>query len=242
MRILRAALPWLVAVLLSTSCRQTAPVDAQQPTETLTSYVGIASFSAVPTNVLIVASQSADAPATLSGSITYQSQHTDFAEITLSDDGDTLRFNYVRSNVLYRAWAVKSSVDLRVHFTEPTGIPVFRLNRETNGHNMTGIWNGEMSSTFAPGPQSVTLVMDQTGTVFTGETSVNFFEPWTFELSTGSVSGSAFELSGSVHGSSTVPTSWQGYYVGFDTLTGTWNAGGEAEIDGGEFFLSRWFQ
>jgi hypothetical protein len=84
--------------------------------------------------------------------------------------------------------------------------------------------------------------MNQTGTAFAGEAAVNFVEPWTFEITSGSVSGNEFQISGTVHGSNTYPTAWQGSYVGFDTISGVWNAGGETEVDGGQFLFSRLFQ
>ena len=99
-----------------------------------------------------------------------------------------------------------------------------------------------MSSTLLQGQRSVTLTMDQLGSAFAGEAAVNFVEPWTFEITTGSVTGNGFQISGTVQGSNLYPTTWNGNYVGFDTISGEWNAGGESAIDGGQFLFSRLFQ
>ncbi len=239
-RLVAAAL--LLAGLATISCRKAAPVAARPSDTAASSFVGIASFGGSPVNVLILITEGTDSAHTLSGYITYQSQTTQFSSISLSAASDTLFFGYTRPTVNYQAWALVQALGLEVHYTEPTGLLPFRLNREVNGHNMTGIWTGDMSSTLLQGQRPVTLTMDQSGGGFTGGAEANFVEPWTFTITTGNVSGNNFQISGTVHGSNTYPTVWNGNYVGFDTISGVWSAGGESEIDGGEFLFSRLFQ
>lgn len=231
----------LLTALIQAGCRE-SPLHTPQPSGPVqTSYVGIAELSG-PNNVLIVFTEGSDSANTLSGSITYLSQTLVTTELWFDSASDSLHFSYTRDNLTYRAWAQRFAFSMDVHITEPSGISPFQMNLELDGHNMTGLWTGEMSSTALQGQRAATMTMIQTGTVFEGNAQVNFFETWNFDLSSGTTSGNAFELTGTVYGSGSYPAVWQGNYVGFDSISGAWDVGEQSEIDRGEFLFTRSFR
>jgi len=231
----------LLAAFFHSGCRESPTLGPEPFGPTQTSYVGIAEFSG-PTNVLIVFTSNSDSENTVTGSITYLSQTLVLTELISDPASDSLRFSYVRDNLTHHAWALKSAFSLDVHITEPAGISPFQMNLELDGYNMTGLWTGEMSSTVLQGQRPATMMMIQTGTSFEGGAQVNFFETWNFDISDGTASGDAFELSGTVYGSGSYPALWRGSYMSFDRISGTWDVGEQSEIDRGEFLFTRSFE
>jgi hypothetical protein len=204
--------------------------------------VGTGSLGGGPTNVLLVLS-GLDSTGYHSGTISYRSVTSTLTDVVADGLSDTVRFAYSRDNTTYRVWALQQSTGIALHFLEPASIPAVNLNREIDGYNLSGLWEGEMSSTAFQGQQPATMTMDQTGEFFLGTVQVSFYEPWTFSLNDGNVSGSAFQIAGAVSTSGgELSAILEGSYAGPDSVTGTWSAGTNGEFDRGDFLFTRTFR
>ena len=232
-------------VLLAAGCKHFSNEPTAVALALQGSYVGQANLngSSQPAINMSLSITGPDSLGKYAGSIGYSSVVTALDSISRDSTGDTLRFSYTRSPTLYRLWALVNSAGLEVHYTAPTGIAVFRLNREIGGFNMSGTWNGLLYSNFLQQSRNTAMAMDQEGSSFYGTLTVTLLESAQFNFRSGAYNGSAFQLGGTVHYAGTdYPLSWGGNYVTHDSITGTWQAGTNGEIDGGTFYLGRRFQ
>jgi hypothetical protein len=242
MNALRMAMVMLALALALTGCR-TWPDDSTplEPPAAEGSYVGSGTLGGGATNVLM-AVNGPDTSGQLDGAIRYRSQIISLEDIYRVPDSDTLWFRYRRDNVLHRAWALLGGNGLAVHFTEPVGIPTFRLNREIAGYNMSGSWRGLMSSTALQLQSDATLSMDQQGQSFYGTAETAFIQSAHFELNNGVANAGSFHLTGTLYeGTASVSTLLVGTYLARDTLDGNWDAGENGSVDRGEFWFYRSF-
>jgi hypothetical protein len=236
------ALGLLVLSALLFGCRRwpdnSTPLE---PPEAEGSYVGSGALGGSAANVLMGIS-GPDTSGQLTGAIRYRSQVITFDDIYRIKDTDTLWFRYRRDNVAYRAWALLGGNGLAVHFVEPDALPVFRLNREIAGYNMSGLWNGQMTSNALQEQSAATLSMDQQGQSFYGAAETVFLQSARFDLDNGVANGSGFQLTGDYRiGPSDYSTLFVGTYVARDTVLGNWDAGENGAVDRGEFFFYRSF-
>jgi hypothetical protein len=174
------------------------------------------------------------------GIIHYHDVSTDFTSVSLDSTKDTLRLTYSRDNVIYHIWSLTGSNGLILHFTQPSDIADIRVNRELDGYNMTGIWNGDMSSTGLGIENGATMTMDQLGQLYAGQVNVSLFQTYAFQINSGTASRAAFQMSGTVRLNSVdYPGYFVGNFVNSDSIYGTWQAGQSVVIDEGYFGFAR---
>lgn len=229
-------------LVLSAGCRHfpDEPKNVQQPLQG--SYVGTGNLDGTATNVSM-AITGPDSSGHYTGDIGYRGALTPLDSIKRDSTGDTLRFQYTRNSVFHRAWAGVSSGGFALQFTEPTGIPPFRLNREIGGYNMSGQWSGTLYSGFLRAQRNATMAMEQQGSIFLGTLHVYLVQSADLTLSSGAYNRNAFQISGTSHMAGTdYPVSMTGNYVNHDSISGNWQIGANAEIDAGSFDLGRSFQ
>jgi hypothetical protein len=218
------------------------PQDTQVPLQG--SYVGLGNLDhASDTYNISLALTGPDSAGHYAGQIGYRSVLTDLATVLRDSTGDTLRFQYLRNNTAYSAWALFSTTGLQVHFVAPTGIDAFRLNREIGGFNMSGYWQGLMYSVNLQQQTGAAMSMDQEGSSFYGTLDANLFEHAEISFRSGGYNGSSFQMTGTMRiSSSDYPVLVAGNYVTHDSIAGSWEAGSNGSYDRGTFAMGRRFQ
>jgi hypothetical protein len=233
----------LIGVVVLVGCRQSPVLPTQQSTGEVRSYVGIGEPATPPANILLLLNVSAEEPTSFTGSITYRSATSTLTNIYVDSLSDSLYFEYARQGSNYSSWAQLDAFDMVLNYLVPSGVSPIQLNLEVDGHNMTGMWTGEMFSELAQVWRTSDFLMNQVGGNYDGAAQVDFVEPWQFQLASGTTSAGSFELSGQVYGSDSYPSVWQGTYSGFDSISGSWYAGtSEMLADQGEFYFIRSFR
>lgn len=239
----RSLLVLLTAIaVFGWGCR-TWPDDSStnEPAAAEGSYVGNGNLGGGSTNILM-AVVGPDSAGLFNGGIRYRSQITSFEDIYRVTNSDSLWLRYHRDNVLHRAWAMIGNNGLSIHFVEPTGIPTFRVNREIGGYNMSGAWNGSMSSTTWQLQNDASLTMDQQGQSFVGSVETAFFQTIRFEVNNGVANGNSFHLNATMFsGTSRYTALIYGTYSARDTTAGYWEAGENGSVDNGQFLFFRSF-
>ncbi len=213
---------------------------APQPAPLQGSYVGVATINDSGQNMLLNLI-GPDSSGHISGTIYHGRGSWNLAHATLDATGDTLRFSYRAGDLADAtdsAWALVEATGLRVHFILPAGIPVFDLNREVGGTNMTGLWAGEMYSRFLDSWRSAIMDMSQTGELYGGIVDVPLVQNAHCRITTGVTSGGSFQLSGILRmGQTDYPVVFTGHYATLDSLRGNWQTDG----DDGSFSFRREF-
>lgn len=231
----------LLASLMISSCRSWPDNPEQVITQVQGFYIGVGNIGGGLTNVLIEI-LTADSLGNLKGSIVYRSDTTQFSQIRTNASLDSVWFVYLRDTTIYHADAVVSGLGLSVSFTSPAGIPVFRVNKEVSGYNMTGIWNGQMTSTYSLNSHDAQMNMTQESGLFSGTVNVTFQQAVTFELNGGAVNGADFQLSGTMGSAANgISALFYGRYESSDRISGYWSAGPNGDNDNGEFVFIRTF-
>jgi hypothetical protein len=235
-------LPALLILMASGGCRHYNDEPKTTAVSVQGDYVAYGDLGGGATNILleITGPDSADRYA---GAIRYRSSIIHFSSIGTDSSGDTLRLEYIRDLVTYRAWTVPTAASLLLHFTTPTGLAALLANKELNGTNMTGRWTGAMSSINSLQQRTATLTMNQTGQLFSGSATVTFYQTAQFQFSTGAVSGSTFQLNGTMRvGTTDYSAQFTGNYLTMDSIGGNWYAGQNGADDNGYFAFSRPFE
>jgi hypothetical protein len=231
----------LLVSLIISSCRSWPDNPQQVITQVQGFYIGVGNLEGGLTNVLIEI-LTADSLGNLKGSIIYRSDTTQFSQIRANTGLDSVWFVFLKDTTIYHAYAVVSGLGLSVNFTAPTGIPVFRVNKEVNGYNMTGMWNGQMTSTYSINSHDAQMNMTQESALFSGSVNVTFQQAVTFELSSGAVNGADFQLSGTMGSTANgISALFYGRYESSDRISGYWSAGPNGVNDNGEFVFVRTF-
>lgn len=232
----------MVIALFGMGCRSW-PEDTgdNTPAETQGSYVGNANLGGGSGNILLTVG-GPDSLESLRGTIRYRSVVSEFEEIFRVTDSDSLWFSYRRDNVTYRAWASISHTGMTVSFLDPSGIPAFRVNREIDGYNMSGTWNGRISSTYWQLQNDAAMTMEQEGQSFIGVLETSFRQFVRFEINNGVVNEGSFHLNAEMFsGTSRNTAILYGSYLTRDTTTGFWETGNDGVTDNGQFILYRSF-
>ena len=231
-----------IAALLVTGCHSWPDESSNDESATAQgSYVGSGRLGGSPTNILVIVS-GPDSASRYSGSIRYRSLITDFEDVFHVINSDSLWFRYHRDNVFYRAWAAITGSGLSLHFVEPSGIPAFRVNREISGYNMSGQWNGRMSSIRWQLQNDAVMTIEQEGQSFGGTVETAFFQTTRFEVNNGVINEGAFHLNAMMFiGSSNTSAILYGIYSARDTTAGFWEAGENGTTDNGQFIFYRSF-
>jgi hypothetical protein len=232
------------AALMTVGCRHfpDQPKPVQQPLQG--SYVGIGNLNAdhSATNVSM-AIEGPDSLGHYTGQIGYLSVVTTLDSVVRDSTGDTLIIRYTRNSAIYRPLARVTSSGMTVHFTQPTGIAAFLMNREVNGYNMTGMWVGKIYSNGLGVLRDATMTMDQEGTLFQGTVNVNLFQSAQFNLSSGSYNAGTFQISGTARmAGNDYPVLMAGNFVNVDSLSGNWQLGTNGGDDAGTFYMGRSFR
>jgi len=230
----------LFLLLAISSCKKFPP-DPGPPEKSLAGiYDGSGQLDGSATNVRVEFAQ--DSLSRWIGGIRYRGALTYFESIQLDSTQDTVRFSYHRNDVYHQAWAIISGVGLAVHFTTPTGIPEFRVNREQDGVNMSGAWNGFMYSRLLSTTRPAVMTMDQRDQLFSGALTVVLWETTLFQVNSGVANPPSFQISGTAYlGTDTSPCLLYGSYVTSDSLVGNWQLGQNGDVDQGTFSLGRSF-
>jgi hypothetical protein len=237
--LLALALAWLGG------CRK---FNDEPPVQTLPdlqgSYVGVASINGVGQNVLL-SLVGPDSTGHITGTIHHNGGAWVLSSAALDTSGDTVRFAYHPGDfaeVTDSAWALRGSTGLRVHYLPPAAIPVFDLNREVGGTNITGLWTGQMYSRFLDVVRAATMDLSQTGDLYGGTVDVTLVQNAHCQITTGITSGGSFQLSGVARmGQTDYPVVFSGNYAGLDSLVGSWQLGANPVIDDGNFAFRRNF-
>jgi hypothetical protein len=238
----RSIIVILLCSLFVVSCRKWPDQPEPTPTQVQGFYVGVGNLDGGPTNVLLEVMTS-DSLGNLRGTIIYRSDTLVLTEIRTNAAVDTLWYSYTRESLLHRAVGLIVGAGLTVRYSEPIGIPTFRLNREVGSFNMSGQWTGQMTSTQIQDGRDATMLMNQEGTLFLGTVSISIYQSLTFSLSSGAANGSDYQLAGSVRvGTSTLSTLFYGNYSTSDRIGGFWQMGDNGSTDHGEFLFTRSFQ
>ena len=244
-RVLWLAIHAAVALLIAAGCK-TYPNGPTAPTEVSVGggYVGSGTLDGSTANIRLRIA----GPDTLghySGDIDYLSQDIALASATKDSSGDTIRFQYTRSNVLHAAWAAVDGSGLTVHYTAPTGISAIRLNRGfgTDTLNLTGIWQGTMFSYGLLTNRTASMTIDQEGGLFGGTLDVTLDRAAHVQVTSGGYSGNSFQFTGTMrYGTTDYSFSAAGSYVTVDSVSGNWSAGDFGSLDHGSFDFRRPFQ
>lgn len=230
----------LAAVVLA-GCRQFPTDNKPVPSPVSGSYVGVVNLEGGDTNVIVVLA-GPDSAGQFSGAIYYRGRNSTFSQTTVNAAADSVQFRYLRLNTLYVGVAVVTSTSLVITLATPTGIPAFHVNRELLGYNLTGTWSGSMYSALTEITHGATMSLDQSGQLFQGSIESNFLQTYQFQITSGAANQNAFQMTGTAHiAAQDFPTLFVGYYTAVDTVTGTWQAGQNAEIDHGDFVFVRLF-
>lgn len=231
-----------VALIILGGCRKSPTGGGnEQPVILQGTYVGNGNLGAGRTN-LLVALEGPDSLNRFSGDIFYSGVITGFDDVSTDSGTDTVWFRYRRNSVLYRVMALPRSTSLTLHYLEPSGIPVIRVNKEVSGHNLSGHWTGLASSSALQIVDDVVMDMDQDGQLFTGTAEAPSYVLLIMQVNSGVAQGSAFQLAGFVYVSPvTYPVSMVGNYVTHDSVRGFWQVGNPDILDQGEFVFGRSF-
>jgi hypothetical protein len=206
------------------------------------SYVGIAQISGNNQNVLLTVA-GPDSAGTIVGAIHHSGGAWTLATATLDSSGDTLRFTYQPAEIspnTYAARAVIGATGLSIHYVSPPTIPDFVVNREVNGTNMSGLWNGMVYSRSLINWRSATMDMDQSGQLYGGSVDFSLGQNVHCNITTGVTSGGSFQISGTARrGQIDYPIVFNGHYATLDSLVGDWLMGTNGTEDEGSFAFRR---
>jgi hypothetical protein len=229
----------VVAVLAG--CRTWPTNTKPAPSPLASSYVGVGNLDGGLTNVILLIT-GPDSAGNFAGGMYYRDTSSTFTSVTVNAASDSVRFRFLRSGTVFDGTALVLSSALMVEFSLPTGIQSFRVNRELEGYNLTGLWNGSMYSALTEFTRNATMTMDQNGQLFNGEIDVTFDQAYHFMITTGTANQNAMQMSGTARISALeFPTLFVGTYSEIDTVQGTWQAGQNSEIDHGDFIFVRSF-
>lgn len=230
-----------VCLLTCAGCRQSTDGggDTPPPPEPQGSYVGFGNLGSGNVNIALYI-ETVDTLGNLAGTIGYDGQTIQLNPIYTDSAIDTLWFNYTRGSTLYRVRSLIQTNGLTLNYLEPDNITSFRVNREFDGYNMTGLWSGTMTSNQLQVSRNATMAMDQQGQLFYGSIEVSFFYLWIFTVENGVGNEDAFQLSGTANVSGdSYEAVLVGQYISVDAITGMWESPG---IDQGEFTFTRSFE
>lgn len=229
-----------LGLLLAAGCKN-SPTDSppQPPPDLQGTYVGFGTISGSAGNIL-VEFLGPDSAGEYTGAIRYHSTITAFDDVYRTAEGDTVFGRFQRGGTTYRFWSAIETTGMLLNFSEPLGITTLRVNRESPGYNMSGLWGGLMSSTAVPNAVSASMMMDQRGQIFWGTLDVALPDNPDFEILSGAAAGASFQLSGRAWVfSQQIPAEFAGSYWAQDTITGVWQAGESVVYDQGEFYFVR---
>jgi hypothetical protein len=225
-------------------------IDSNDPipaTET-GSYVGYGNLGQGDVNIWLSVIANEDATDTtdipsLIGYIKFAGVQDQLLSVTTNEAQDTLAIQFARNSIVYRATSRISSIGLEFSFSMPTNLSTLRLNREIGGANMSGWWQGNMTSAGYSISSDATMRMDQPGINFFGDIDVLFFASLHADIDNGAVSAPDFDLAGTGrYGTYTTNVYFFGAYVHQDTVAGNWQIGDDNLIyDSGSFQFYRNF-
>ncbi len=176
------------------------------------------------------------------GSIKYGGLKSDIAITEVSQDEDSIRFQYIRGDT-YRLLGVLSNVAITLYVVEPSGQPTFSLNQENGGFNLSGEWHGQMYSQWLEDQSTALMYMDQQGAFYDGNVQTNY-SLYTLQ---GIIDAGAMESNNFYFGGTTTGTfgglefRFDGSYVIQDSIAGTWYVTGNDLGDQGTFSFWRRF-
>lgn len=229
------------AFVISAGCKKspTGSTPDAGP-EVAGTYVGWGSPGGTGQNTLLEITQN-DSGSWL-GSISYGGLNSDIAVIEVSQDEDSVRFQYIRGST-YRLLGVFSNVAVTIHVLEPSGHPAYSLNKEIDGYNLSGEWHGQMYSQWLEDQSPALLYMDQQGAFYDGNVQTDY-SLYTLQ---GIIDEGAMESDDFYFGGTTTGT-FSGYEFRFDgsfevqdSIVGTWYVVGNDLSDQGTFTFWRRF-
>lgn len=237
----------LISIAVFTGCKKssTDPIDPV-PSIAAGSYVGYNDLGDGNVNIWLAViegdTDSSGVPA-LSGFIEYGGEREQMISITTDAAQDSIWLQYSYDGVIHRASSAITAVGLELVFSIPSGLPTLRMNREIGGANMTGKWQGTMSSNYLQISNSATLIMDQWGYNFQGDVDSYLDANVHGDIYQGTIAGADFSLSGTgYYGSYTSDFTFWGQYIHQDTIGGNWQLGSSSQpYDNGSFLFWREF-
>ncbi|MDD5088875.1 MAG: hypothetical protein PHI18_08770, partial [bacterium] len=222
LRIAGALLFFFLLVMLEAAGCKTSPTDptAPQSSGLQGTYLGYGAFDGTSGNVLMQF-EGPDSAGGYTGAVRYHSVITSFDDIYQAAEGDSMFCRFRRNGTTYRFWGIPESTGLPLHIIEPSGVTDFRVNRESPGYNMSGLWNGQMSSALTPDAAAASMMMDQRGQIFSGTLDVSLPDNPDFEFTSGAAADASFQLSGHCWVfTQQIPAEFAGTYWAQDTING----------------------
>lgn len=230
----------ITLLLLSVlSCKKTPTDSPVVPPEVEGVYVGWGRPGNFGTNVKLEFDSTATG---WHGNIEFSGVTTTLNVTEVSADQDTVRFEYIRGST-YRYLGVVSNVAVTLYVLEPSGLPTFVLNKELNGYNLSGDWNGLMYSQYLQSTQHADMYMDQQGVLYDGDVQSSFgFYTLIGDILQGGYENAAFYFSGEAPFSGErYPFRFDGQYVNPDSIVGIWQVNIPGGGDSGTFAFGRDF-
>lgn len=176
------------------------------------------------------------------GRIQYGGQISGIEVTDVSSGEDSVRFEYERGN-MYRCLGIVSSFALTIYILEPAGQPTYTLNREENGYNLSGFWDGLIYSQLLEDWREAELFVDQQGSLYNGDLEAQM-TLYTIlgDINDGAQEGDAFYFAGLTEfDNNDHPFRFDGEFVNSDSVAGVWQIALPNGQDVGEFRLWRRF-
>jgi hypothetical protein len=248
--ILRGGLLILTALLLIAGCKKspTGSVDPL-PVSATGSFLGYTDFGGGSGNYWLRIqepdSAAVDSTGTmeLEGAIHYNGTSTVLLIAESYADGDSLRIEWVRDDIRFAGSTAVASSGFYFEFSDPSWKQPMRANREIGGYNLTGLWNGSMSSNALQVSRDAQMGMDQQSSLYLGWVEVNYLGLLHGDLVSGNYAGPDFTTGGTAqYGGESYELSLTGTFARVDTIAGSWTLRDEGVVDGGEFLFWRTFE
>ncbi|MBK6767216.1 MAG: hypothetical protein IPG71_13265 [bacterium] len=231
----------VLCLLAVAGCKKT-PIDSTAASPELDgAFVGWGRPEGTGQNVELVFAQ-ADS-GNWSGQITYGGLITGVVVTEVSEDEDSVRFQYIRGTTPYRLVCVASSVAIQLYVLEPSGQPTYLLYYAHDERNLSGKWSGSMRSDYYDTVTYPTAYINQAGSIFSGDIESDYiFWHFTGDIDRGALQNDAFYFGGVSTGlEDGYAFRFDGEFTAPNTINGQWTIWGTDFNDNGTYTLSRDF-
>jgi hypothetical protein len=203
-------------------------------------YRGHSTLDGSDSQNIVLRVQAPDSNGHYSGTIRFGGVASLLSSVTTDSLVDSIFISYVRSGTAYAAKSRITEAGLALRYTSHTAIPTVLLNREIDGYNLTGEWQGEMLSELFDVIRSAELDAVQVDVLLDGEVRVNFFGMITGDIQSGAVNNEFFQLSGTAsYSGNSSEFLMVGTYSSSDSIAGNWYLGPNGSQDSGIFLFFR---
>lgn len=176
------------------------------------------------------------------GTILYAGSTVPLTITSVSENEDSIRFEFTRAST-YRYLGILSNVSMTIMVLEPAGQPTYFLNRERNGYNLSGDWDGWMYSQFLNTTEDAEMFMNHQGTLFDGDVESSFgFYNLLGDVTSGAQNGAGVSFWGTApFDGGEYPFQFDGTFINRDSVNGSWQLSVSGGGDSGTFAFARRF-